>query len=99
MGMMRVDVFLRFSCEGLWMAFPIDVRAVFYRFVVLGRVTNVFPISQVLRGVDRKPRKQMEGGVDEEVCPMDEDKRRIRRETGNNRINSVVSHFCGVSLH
>jgi hypothetical protein len=99
MGMMRVDVFLRFSCEGLWMAFPIDVRAVFYKFVVPGRVTNLFPISQVLRSVDREPREQMEGGVDEEVCPMNEDKRRIGRETGNNRIDSVVSHFCGSVLH
>jgi hypothetical protein len=41
----------------------------------------------------------MEGGVDEEVCPMDENKRRIRRETGNDRIDSVVSHFCGSVLH
>jgi hypothetical protein len=96
---MRVDVFLRFNCEGLWMAFPIEVRAVFYKIVVAERVTNVFPISQVLRGVDREPREQMEGGVDEEVCPMDEDKRRIRRETGNDGIDSVVSHFCGSVLH
>jgi hypothetical protein len=41
----------------------------------------------------------MEGGVDEEVCPMDEDKRRIRRETGNDGIDRVVSHFCGSVLH
>jgi hypothetical protein len=67
--------------------------------VVAERVTNVFPISQVLRGVDREPREQMEGGVDEEVCPMDENKRRIRRETGNDGIDSVVSHFCGSVLH
>jgi hypothetical protein len=99
MGMMRVDVLLRFSCERLWMAFPIYVRVVFYKFVISGHVTNVFPIPQVLRGVDREPREQMEGGVDEEVCPMDENKRRIRRETGNDRIDSVVSHFCGSVLH
>jgi hypothetical protein len=81
------------------MAFPIDVKSVFYKLVVPGRVTNVFPIPQVLRGVDRESREQMEGGVDEEVCPMDEDKRRIGRETGNDGIYSVVSHLCGSILH